>query len=160
MNVAGFAEARTSALTVDMAEDLAIPVISLPSLAVLKLIAWCDRHTETVKDATDFLLIARRYAAAGNLDRLYETEPELLRAVEFDPDLAGAILLGKDAAAVCGGAAAKVIVGLFANPRLKSILMDQLLRSARLSGEDVAKLNAEQYIAAFLDGFGDATAPA
>ena len=86
-----------------MAEDLAIPVISLPSLAVLKLIAWCDRHTETANDATDFLLIARRYAAAGNLDRLYETEPELLRAVEFDPDLAGAILLGKDAAAFLDG---------------------------------------------------------
>ncbi len=101
MNVAGFSGARTSALMIQIAADLVVPVASLPSLAVLKLIAWHDRHRETPKDATDFLLIARHYADAGNLDRLYETESHLLQATNFDPELAGAMLLGKDAAAVC-----------------------------------------------------------
>lgn len=35
-----------------------VPVASLPSLTVLKLVAWRDRHLTTSKDATDFLLIA------------------------------------------------------------------------------------------------------
>jgi predicted nucleotidyltransferase len=156
MNVAGFAEARISALMVEIADDFAVPVTSLPSLAILKLIAWHDRHMETSKDATDFLLIARHYADAGNFDRLYETESALLQAADFDPDLAGAILLGKDAAAVCGDSATKAVAELSANTPLKSILIDQLLRSTLSSGEDTAKSRVEQFIEAFLDGFSDA----
>jgi predicted nucleotidyltransferase len=100
MNVAGFSEARASALLVELAEGLVAPVASLPSLAMLKLIAWRERHLQSQKDATDFLLIARHYADAGNYHRLYETEAALLQAANFDPELAGAALLGKDAAAV------------------------------------------------------------
>jgi predicted nucleotidyltransferase len=66
MNVAGFSEARTSAVLVEVTEGFFVPVTSLPSLAVLKLIAWRDRHHETEKDAADFLLIARHYHDAGN----------------------------------------------------------------------------------------------
>jgi predicted nucleotidyltransferase len=156
MNVAGFAEARTSALMVEITDNFAVPVTSLPSLAILKLIAWRDRHLETSKDATDFLLIARHYTDAGNVDRLYETESPLLQAVDFDPDLAGAMLLGKDAAAVCGDSTSKAVTGILLDAALKSILIDQLLRSTLSSGEDAAKSRVEQFIEAFLDGFSDA----
>lgn len=155
MKVVGFAEARSSALMVKIAEGLVVPVASLPSLAALKLIAWRDRYLTTSKDATDFLLIARHYADAGNLDRLYDTEPALLQAANFDPDLAGAILLGKDAAALCGYRAVQLIGELAVNGHLKSILIDQLLRAAVLSGGDVANSRTEQFLQAFFDGFAN-----
>lgn len=156
MNVAGFAEARAAALMVEIADDLAVPVASLASLAILKLIAWRDRRMETPKDATDFLLIARHYADAGNLDRLYETETALLQATNFDPDLAGAMLLGKDAATICEADTAQTVASIFVDASQKFLLIDQLLRSTLSSGEDAAKSGVEQFIAAFRDGFRDA----
>jgi predicted nucleotidyltransferase len=154
LNVAGFTEARTSALMVQIATDLVVPVASLPSLAVLKLIAWLDRHKETSKDATDFFLIARHYADAGNLDRLYETESPLLQAADFDPELAGAMLLGKDVAAICSTSIAKTVTGILTDG-LRRRLIDQLLRATQLAGDDAAATRVEQFIDAFLMGFGD-----
>ncbi|MBI5329678.1 MAG: nucleotidyl transferase AbiEii/AbiGii toxin family protein [Betaproteobacteria bacterium] len=156
MNVAGFAEACASALMVEVAEDLIVPVTSLPSLAVLKLIAWRDRHPETPKDATDFLLIARYYADAGNYDRLYETESALLQAVDFDPELAGAMLLGKDAAVVCSASTEKTVSNILTDAYLKQRLIDQLLRTTLSSGENSITSRVEQFVGAFLNGFRDA----
>ena len=45
------------------------------------------------------LLVAAR--RAGNTERLYDHEMELLEAVRFDMELAGAELLGRDVARVC-----------------------------------------------------------
>lgn len=39
MNVAGFAEARRAALSVEIVPGFAVPVASIPSLAILKLVA-------------------------------------------------------------------------------------------------------------------------
>ncbi len=66
MNVAGFAEALTAAITVRVATDLAVPVASLPGQAMLKIVAWRDRHASDRKDATDLLFLLGHYAAAGN----------------------------------------------------------------------------------------------
>jgi len=153
MNVAGFSEARASALLVEVAEGLVVPVASLPSLAMLKLIAWRDRHLQTQKDATDFLLIARHYTDAGNYHRLYETEAALLQATDFDPELAGATLLGKDAAAVSSARTQQAVTEILTDAQLKQRLIDQLLRTTLLSGGDAANSRAEQYIDAFLAGF-------
>lgn len=153
MNVAGFAEARASALMVEVCTGLTVPVASLPSLAVLKLFAWRDRHLETPKDATDFLLIARHYADAGNLDRLYETESDLLQAADFDPELAGAMLLGKDARAVASAATAQTIADMLTEPRSRQRLNDQLLQSTLSAGDDVASARVSAYLAAFHRGW-------
>lgn len=152
MNVAGFAEARTSALMVEIADNFVVPVPSLPSLAVLKLIAWRDRHMETSKDATDFLLMARHYADAGNFDRLYETESTLLQAVDFDPELAGAMLLGKDAATVSSPGTKQIVMGILTTPSLKQRLIDQLLRATLTSGDDAGSSRVEPILDAFQSG--------
>lgn len=154
MNVAGFSEARTSALMVEVAEGVVVPVTSLPSLAILKLIAWRDRHLETTKDATDFLLIARHYHDAGNADRLYETETALLQATDFDPELAGAMLLGKDAAAICLASTAESIETILTSPQLRQRLIDQILRATLSSGDDASSSRVDHYLDAFHRGFG------
>lgn len=154
MNVAGFSEARTSALMVDLAEGVVVPVASLPSIAILKLIAWRDRHLETAKDASDFLLIARSYHDAGNADRLYDTESALLQASGFDPDVAGAMLLGKDAMALCLPGTAQSLESLLNDSRLRQLLIDQILRMTLSSGDAAGSSRVERYLDAFNSGFG------
>ena len=68
-------------------------------LAVLKVLAWKDRHLNTQgKDATDLALILRRYLEAGNLDRLYADFAHVITD-NFDFDPTGSWLLGRDARA-------------------------------------------------------------
>ncbi|MBW6493188.1 MAG: nucleotidyl transferase AbiEii/AbiGii toxin family protein [Burkholderiaceae bacterium] len=154
MNVAGFAEARSAALMVAVADGVVVPVASLPSLSVLKLVAWRERHLTTSKDATDFLLIARHYHGAGQLDRLYETESAMLQATDFDPEVAGAMLLGKDAAEICLPATARSIRFIFTDPQLGQRLSDQLLRRALASGDAAGSARVDGLVDAFCSGFG------
>lgn len=154
MNVAGFAEARESALTVQIAQGFSVLVTSLPSLAVLKILAWRDRHLATAKDATDFMMIARHYHDAGNLDRLYDSESALLQAAEFDPGIAGAMLLGKDAVALCQARTAQAVQLILTDPQMRQRLVDQLLRATLSSGDEVGTSMAERYVNAFHIGFG------
>lgn len=156
MNVAGFAEAHRAAVEVDLDGALVVRVASLPSLAVLKLIAWRDRHLDTTKDATDFLLIARRYAEAGNIDRLYETGTSLLQACDFDPDLAGAMLLGQDAAAATTQTTTAQAVAdiLDRQGRWRQRLDDQLQRALQLtSAAHESGPHPLRHVDAFLQGF-------
>lgn len=153
MNVAGFTEARDTAVWVEVVDDLLIPVASLPSLAAMKLIAWCDRHLETSKDATDFLVIARHYHLAGNTDRLYETESALLIAADYDPELAGASLLGKDVAAICSANTAQHVLHTVADDRMRQRLVDQLQRALLLEGSEAACSRVEGVLDSFRNGF-------
>ena len=75
-------------------------VVSLPGLALLKLFAWADRGHENSKDATDFAILIRNYADAGNRDRLYGDAINAMEAVDYREDLAAARLLGLDVARI------------------------------------------------------------
>ncbi|MFN9473954.1 MAG: nucleotidyl transferase AbiEii/AbiGii toxin family protein [Acidovorax sp.] len=149
LNVAGFEDAQQFAVPVDLGEGMRTRVCSLPSLAVLKLLAWKDRHTASRKDATDFLLIAQRYADAGNEDRLYEAEIEVLAKAEHDMELAGATLLGKDAAKTCRPATAQQVRAILSDTKLRQLMLDQLLRSKAMVEPEIG----EGRIAAFLNAF-------
>ena len=46
--------------------------------------------------AVDLATLFRRYADAGNVDRLYGTEVKVLEAVDYVMELAGPRLLGRD----------------------------------------------------------------
>lgn len=94
MSVAGFSEAYNHALIIEIEPDYTIKVSSLAGLALLKLIAWSERHHESNKDAHDFLTILTEYSNI-EIDRLYEdyVPGELL---EFNPERLGAYLLGYD----------------------------------------------------------------
>ncbi|WP_322045095.1 nucleotidyl transferase AbiEii/AbiGii toxin family protein [Paraburkholderia sp. J67] len=101
MNVAGFEEALQAAVEVELAAGLVVLVASLPALAMLKIIAWRDRHTQHARDATDLRFLLARYAQAGNHERLYDGDAQdLLEAWDFDPDIAGAALLARDMASL------------------------------------------------------------
>jgi predicted nucleotidyltransferase len=93
MTVVGFREALASARDVMLPEGRRILVVTLPMLAVLKIIAWSDRHiTAPQKDAGDLLLILKNYLDAGNRERLYDEAAHLLDDSDFDYERAGACL--------------------------------------------------------------------
>lgn len=98
MTVFGFREALRSCITVILPPKERVQVVSLPALAILKLVAWKERRFEQPgKDAHDLTLIVRSYPDAGNHARLYSEIPDAGDS-PFDYEIGGAQLLGKDMA--------------------------------------------------------------
>lgn len=130
MRVLGFADAWRHSLSLRIAANCEIRVLSLPGLMLLKLIAWEDRHLETPKkDASDIALLLRQYSDAGNLDRLYNDHSNILEADAFDLGLAGSRLLGRDLAKLLNPATEALILGILereTNPAQSEMLITEL----------------------------------
>ncbi len=109
LNTNGFREAFNAALTVEIAADLQVKVVSLPGLAVLKFIAYNDRPQERQTDLEDLLFVARSYLDADNEEKLY-ADDELMSEEDFDLRTVGARLLGRDMADLLTEQSEKVIL--------------------------------------------------
>jgi len=130
-------------------------------LAVLKVIAWSDRHiTAPRKDAADLLLILKNYLDAGNQERLYDEAAHLLDDSNFNYERAGAWLAGHDAATAIRKDAAE-------QTRVRHMISTILTKEVdpegplRLIGE-VGGRDAENVrllLAAFLSGFNGEQTP-
>lgn len=151
MNVAGFEEALESSLRLRIEEDLVIRVASIPGLAVLKLIAWQDRRHENDKDAADLLLLLTNYADAGNLDRIYGEELTVLEGAQFDLELAGAELLGRDAARICQEKTLRELQALLGSEQLVDQLARQMNRTSFVDEAQVER--AANLLQRFRRGF-------
>ena len=130
MNVAGFDEALASALRIELEPGLVISTASLPGLAILKIIAWAGCHLETNKDAADLYKILVTYCSAGNENRIYDQEPGLLESVDYDLTLAGAQLLGRDAARISDSVAAGQIGNLLRSGAQTGLLINHMITTA------------------------------
>lgn len=108
MSVVGYDDVLGAAEPVTIARGLVAKVVSLPGLVILKLVAWSERGRANPKDAHDLIHLMDSYAAAGNLDRVYEEEG-VIEAGQYDPDLAGVYLLGRDMRRVAGARTNDVI---------------------------------------------------
>lgn len=149
MNVAGFQQALDAAVPVRIAADVIAPVASLPAQAMLKLIAWQDRHAVDRKDAIDLLFLMARYAQAGNLDRLYADAFALVERHGHDPDIAGAALLGHDTAHVATGDAGAQILAIIRPDDASPAILDHMLgHRAPIDAAD-----SVEHIAALFDAF-------
>lgn len=109
LNTNGFREAFNAALTIEIADDLQVKVVSLAGLAVLKFIAYNDRPQERQTDLEDVLFVARNYLDADNEERLY-ADDELMSEEDFDVRTVGARLLGRDMADLLTEQSEKVIL--------------------------------------------------
>ena len=80
MSMIGFREAYEYSITVRLSTtpELDIKLPTLPGLALMKIVSWREKYPERPKDAEDLLLIMKKYEDAGNRDRLYDTEQDLL----------------------------------------------------------------------------------
>jgi predicted nucleotidyltransferase len=140
MNMTGYAEALASALEVDVGNELIVPVVSIPALAVLKLLAWNDRGLQDNKDAQDFFFLLQHYHEAGNQDRLYDDAFALLEACDFDLVAAGAALLGYDAGIGLNGDSREYLLTVLADPRKRDRIVVHMTRAARANAETAAAL--------------------
>ncbi len=147
MNVAGFSEALESAIQVQIDTHLVVPVVSLPGLTVLKVFAWVDRKHER-RDAPDILKIISEYADAGNEERLYTDDLQVLEAAEFDITAAGARLLGRDACCICTAETAISVANILTDVSLRQELLNQMIQSGAKSDEFFA-----DHCALLLDNF-------
>jgi predicted nucleotidyltransferase len=147
MNVAGYAEALDSAVTVRIARDCAIPVASVPGLVMTKLVAWLDRGQSNPKDAVDFRYVMANYTAAGNVDRLYGEEMPLLVACDYEFERAGPRLLGMDIAAIASAGSKAQIAAILTTPVLRNRLVAHMLRGE--SHRDDVLEQAERQLSEF-----------
>ena len=154
MSVMGYREAVETAVDVVLPGKVHISTVSIPMLAVLKLIAWSHRHVHApAKDASDLFLILRNYFNVEDMNRLYDEATHLLKAENFDYEAAGAWLAGYDAG---------LLVAQFENSKkltdyVESILTTETNPNGTLrligevgAGEPDLKL---QLLEAFLAGF-------
>ncbi len=101
MTLLGFAEVAACVVPVRLPGGVEARVVPLDALALLKLLAWADRHQRAPRmDAEDLALILGNYLAWWS-ERCEQTELELaLGRYDFDEKLAGAHLLGRDLASL------------------------------------------------------------
>lgn len=97
MNVFGFREAMAAAVRVTLPGALVVAVASLPAQSLLKLSAWRDRHYDDRRDAIDLKSIISAYHEGPYLDELYTDHGILMVKHDFDPRLAGAERIGREA---------------------------------------------------------------
>jgi predicted nucleotidyltransferase len=128
MNVTGYTDAYNSALSVEIEPGFHVKIVSLPAMAVLKMLAWHDRP-ERDKHASDVLLILRNYYQAGQFDRLYADAVDLLEAYEYDLELSGAALLGRDVRRDVAQGARTQVIDVFANEKTFERFSAQMMRS-------------------------------
>ncbi|MDA3897188.1 MAG: hypothetical protein PF482_13705 [Desulfobacteraceae bacterium] len=111
MNVTGFQDALNGTLLVHLSDNLDARFVSLPGMAILKLIAWRERHNEfPAKDAIDIATLLKYYPDAGNDERMFEQHADLMEASDFDYEMAGARLLGRDISKIMSPQTAKTIL--------------------------------------------------
>lgn len=111
MSIMGFQEAYQYSLVIRLSEDpvFDVKVPTIPGMALMKIVSWKDSYPQRPKDAEDLLFLMDSYAAAGNEDRLFDEQADLLSAEGFDLALAGIRLLGRDMAAMANAATGEMI---------------------------------------------------
>lgn len=152
MNVAGYGDALAAAVTIEVAPGINMAVASLPGIAILKLFAWADRGRENPKDAIDLFLLLRDYHEAGNESRIYEEEGAFLalEAAGYDIELAGAWLLGNDAAVMASSQTNAELSALLTGTKSRRLVEDM---ARAMPGKDNALEYSQRMLEQFASGF-------
>ena len=97
MTVIGFTEAMRTAIRARLPDAQEIPVVCLPLLVLLKFVAWGDnQRRRRGVDARDILTIISNYVDCGNRECLFDRHADLLDRPDFDYELAGSMMAGRD----------------------------------------------------------------
>ena len=124
MNVAAFGDAYASSISVTAGPGFDLRMASIPGLVLLKLLAWVDKSES--KQAQDVLRLIETYGDAGNEDRLYGDDINLLESAGFDFPLAGARLLAHDALAVAAPATINIVRAVLQDTKRMNTFQSQM----------------------------------
>ena len=95
MSVLGFSEVNNSTEPVKIDDEIEIQVASLAGIFILKTVAWLDRNVKGNKDADDMAFIIVNYLNIYE-DRAINDNYDLYEVEEFDVNIAGSRLLGRE----------------------------------------------------------------
>lgn len=151
MTVAGFNEALESAVLVQLDLDLIIKVVCLPALITLKLLAWTERKHEN-RDAEDIHVLLKQYGDAGNEDRLFGEDLAVLEAEGYDFEVAGAYLIGLDAARLISPDTRRRIAAILKSERQLQQLVNQIAMRTTAGHVERCELLVTKFRDAFLSG--------
>jgi predicted nucleotidyltransferase len=151
MNVAGFADALESAVSVEVVPGVSVAIASIPAIAVLKLFAWLDRRHDTRKDAIDLTALLLLYYEIDP-ERVFTIPAEVLEGVDYDIELGGAWLLGNDARKLTLAATTEKLTSLFANTAQNDALTSDMARA--LPAKSDPEGHAAKLLEQFKEGFG------
>lgn len=98
LTVLGFEEVQNSTEKIIIDNSLTIEVASLDGIFILKLFSWTDRHIENNKDADDIAFIINNYLNINEKRAIDEYYDDIYLSDNFSNNIAGAKLLGIDAA--------------------------------------------------------------
>lgn len=136
LNMNGFIEAFEYSMDVCISSEpsLIVKVASPVGLVLLKLLAWNDRKPEN-RDAIDLGYLVRDYLDLGNIERIYNKHADLVEVDEFDYQIAGARLLGRDLAQICDRKTRELLVQILGPELDKSGDLPLVVQSAGSSPE-------------------------
>jgi predicted nucleotidyltransferase len=159
MSIVGFKEAFENSIMVRLNSnpELDVKVPTLPGLAIMKLISWKEKYPERPKDADDLLLIMHEYEHAGNFDRLYASEQDLLTEEGFDNQMASIRLLGRDMAMITDKDTAMVVRSILEDETHNSQkLIIDIIRERKMFDDkfDTIKLHLEKLKQGFSEAIG------
>lgn len=129
MNVIGFKNVfnNTEELLIQSEPEIIIKTASVEGLVILKIFSWNDRALAVrIKDAIDIYIIITTYLDAGNLERLYNKHSDLVNE-DFDYELGGASLLGRDISTIASENVLKSLLKILRNGKLKDLAKDMSL---------------------------------
>ncbi|MBF0441605.1 MAG: hypothetical protein HQK54_06845, partial [Oligoflexales bacterium] len=112
MNMIGFDEVYKTAHRVFTPSRHEIRIASLAGLVLLKIVAWSDRPLERSQDPQDIAIIIKNYFDAGNEDRFYEENSDLVELDPFTVERAGAALIGRDLKKICNNKSLSAIISI------------------------------------------------
>ncbi len=137
MNILGFKEAYEYSLEIQVHDNpfLAVKVPTVPGMALMKIISWHDRYPGRQKDAEDLLFMMDHYAYAGNENRLFGPEIDVMEEEEFDLAMAGIRLLGRDMARMVTIETRKQVVEILAEELYDPRLIRDMVRPSYLEGK-------------------------
>lgn len=150
MNVIAYDDALASAIAIKLDDTTNVHVASLPGLALLKLFAWADRGPENPKDALDLATLFRNYPYAGNMDRIYEEALDVLEQVNYDVDIVGPRLLGRDIRQIAREASLIPAIELLNEPTRRELLALHMAKEFAYAEDSLA--TAQNYIREFTLG--------
>jgi len=139
MNVIGFDVAYSNSFPVLIDENKTTKFVTLPCLALLKLFAWKDRKSWTNKDADDFIFLLCNYPEFSNSDRMFNEHDDMLTTNDFDFDMAGSRLLGRDIAEIINPNVSRALLEIINNEtgdQERYLLVEQMSTVSRKNKND------------------------
>lgn len=153
MSVLGYNEALEGAIRLEVDANRTVPIASPSGLVLLKLVAWADRGEERLgRDAVDFVEILRRAHHFLTDPELYDDHPEAMRVFGFEPQPAGAWVIGRHVAESASVRLSSLVLDVL-QPGARERLLDFASRGRSPLGRDGASDDEGRLVEAFEMGF-------